>query len=161
MCSANYENVFFRWFKFTLKPPNSITHGKLRLAIWDTSFWTFCSNLDTRDLETYPRTYSGHFWNKSIFDDSRAVWVLFRKWVVSENQSFLNEGAIVHPFIGLVLGGEVPRLNHGPICFPISKHLRGCYGPSKVEYHFLTLSRRIKVHLLLMYCIKNQSIGVS
>ena len=31
----------FRWFKFTLKPPYSITHGKLRFAIWDTSFWTF------------------------------------------------------------------------------------------------------------------------
>ena len=31
----------FRWFKFTLKPPYSITHGKLRLTIWDTSFWTF------------------------------------------------------------------------------------------------------------------------
>ena len=31
----------FRWFKFTLKPPYSITHSKLRLAIWDTSFWTF------------------------------------------------------------------------------------------------------------------------
>ena len=72
----------FRWFKFTLKPPYSIAIGKLRLAIWDTSFWTW-SNLDTRDLETYPRTYSGHFWNMSIFVDSRAVWVLFRKWVVS------------------------------------------------------------------------------
>ena len=32
---------FFRWFKFTLKPPYSIARGKLRLAIWDTSFWTF------------------------------------------------------------------------------------------------------------------------
>ena len=31
----------FRWFKFTHKPPYSITCGKLRLAIWDTSFWTF------------------------------------------------------------------------------------------------------------------------
>ena len=31
----------FRWFKFTLKPPYSIACGKLRLAIWDTSFWTF------------------------------------------------------------------------------------------------------------------------
>ena len=30
-----------RWFKFTLKPSYSITHGKLRLVIWDTSFWTF------------------------------------------------------------------------------------------------------------------------
>ena len=60
-------------------------------------FGLFGSNLDTRDLETYPRTYSGHFWNMSFFDDSRAVWVLFRKWVVSENQSFLDEGAIVTP----------------------------------------------------------------
>ena len=82
-------------------------------------FGLFGSNLDTTDLETYPRTYSGHFWNMSIFDDSRAVWVLFRKWVVSENQSFLDEGVIVTPLIGSVLGGEVPRLNHGPICFPI------------------------------------------
>ena len=30
-----------RWFKFTLKPPYSIAHDKLRLAIWDTSCWTF------------------------------------------------------------------------------------------------------------------------
>ena len=82
-------------------------------------FGLFGSNLDTRDLETYPRTYCGHFWNMSIFDDSRAVWVLFRKWVVSENQSFLDEGVIITCLIGLVLGGEVPRLNHGPICFPV------------------------------------------
>ena len=33
--------LIFRWFKFTLKPPYSITHDNLRLAIWDTSFWTF------------------------------------------------------------------------------------------------------------------------
>ena len=32
---------FFRWFKFTLKPPNRITRDKLRLAIWDTSAQTF------------------------------------------------------------------------------------------------------------------------
>ena len=87
-----------------------------RMANYDWPFGTlpfglFGSNLDTRDLETYPRTYSGHFWNMSIFDDSRAVWVLFRKWVVSENQSFLDDGAIVTPLIGLDLGGEVPRLN--------------------------------------------------
>ena len=109
----------FRWFKFTLKPPYSIAHDKLRLAIGTLPFGLFGSNLDTKDLETYAWTYSGHFWNMSIFDDSRAIWVLSRKWVVSENQSFLNEGAIVTPLIGLVLGGEVPRLNHGPICFPI------------------------------------------
>ena len=79
----------------------------------------FGSNLDTRDLETYPRTYSGHFWHMSLFDDSRAVWVFLRKWVVSENQSFLDEGAIVTHLIELVLGGQVPRLNHGSIYFPI------------------------------------------
>ena len=33
-------NVIFRWFKFTLKPPYTITHGNLLLAIWDTSHWT-------------------------------------------------------------------------------------------------------------------------
>ena len=32
---------FFRWFKFTLKPPYSIALDNLRFAIWDTSFWTF------------------------------------------------------------------------------------------------------------------------
>ena len=32
---------FFRWFKFTLKPPYRIMRDKLRLAIWDASFWTF------------------------------------------------------------------------------------------------------------------------
>ena len=36
-----FLDIIFRWFKFTLKPTYSITHGKLRLAIWDTSFWTF------------------------------------------------------------------------------------------------------------------------
>ena len=36
-------------------------------------FGLFDSNLDTRDFETYPRTYSGHFLIMSIFDDSRAV----------------------------------------------------------------------------------------
>ena len=36
-----FNMLLFRWFKFTLKPPYSIAHGKLWLAIWDTSFWTF------------------------------------------------------------------------------------------------------------------------
>ena len=75
----------------------------------------FGSNLDTMDLETYPRSYSDHFWHLSLFDDCRAVWVFLRKWVVSENQSFLDEGAIITHLIGLVLGGQVPRPSHGPI----------------------------------------------
>ena len=32
--------IFFRWFKFTLKPPYTVAHGNLSLAIWDTSHWT-------------------------------------------------------------------------------------------------------------------------
>ena len=98
-------------------------------------FGLFGSNLDTRDLETYPRTYSGHFWNMSIFDDSRAVWVLggLRKskfsWWRSDH----------YPLIGLVLGGEVPRLNHGPICFPIQNTYggaMGCQKSSTTFWHF-------------------------
>ena len=36
-------------------------------------FGLFGSNLDTKDLDTYPRTYFGHFGNMSNFDDSRAI----------------------------------------------------------------------------------------
>ena len=40
-CYSRSHVSVFRWFKFTLNPPYSITCGKLQLAIWDTSFWTF------------------------------------------------------------------------------------------------------------------------
>ena len=39
--SRSMYPLLFRWFKFTPKPPYSIVRGKLWLAIWDTSFWTF------------------------------------------------------------------------------------------------------------------------
>ena len=29
------------WFKFTLKPPYTIVHEHLLLAIWDTSHWNY------------------------------------------------------------------------------------------------------------------------
>ena len=35
------NDSLFRWFKFTLKPPNSITDGNFFSAIWDTSHWNF------------------------------------------------------------------------------------------------------------------------
>ena len=35
-----FKYLIFRWFKFTLKPPYTIMHGNLLLAIWDTSHWT-------------------------------------------------------------------------------------------------------------------------
>ena len=62
------------------------------------SFGLFWSNLDKRDFETYPRTYNGHFWNMSIFDDSRAVWILFRKWVVSQIKVFLMKEQSLPPY---------------------------------------------------------------
>ena len=60
----------------------------------------------------------------SLFDDSRVIWVFLRKWVVSENQSFLNEGAIITHLIDLVLGGQVPRLSHGQFD-SLAKTLKG------------------------------------
>ena len=71
--------------------------GELQLAIWDTSYWFFCQIWTQGTLETYPRTYSGPFRNMLLFDNSRAISVLFRKWVVSENQSFLDGGVTITP----------------------------------------------------------------
>ena len=83
-----------------------------RLAICDRPFGTlligiFLSNLDTWHLETYPRTYYGHFWNVSIFDGSRAIRVIFRIWVPSENQRYLENGWPRPPFWDLTWGGQM------------------------------------------------------
>ena len=60
--TAFLPSLVFRWFKLTLKPPYSIARDNLRLTIWDTSFWTFWLKFGHKGpLETYPRTYSGHF----------------------------------------------------------------------------------------------------
>ena len=80
--------LLFRWLKFTLKPPYSITCCKLQLAIWDTSFSTLRHILgpilvifEICQFLTIPGPFE-YFSNN---------------WVVSENQSFLNEGVIVTP----------------------------------------------------------------
>ena len=40
--NGGWEKIrVFRWFKFTLKPPNSMVHGNFFSAIWDTSHWNF------------------------------------------------------------------------------------------------------------------------
>ena len=99
----------------------------------------------------------------SIFDDSRAIWVLFRKWVVSENRILLRNGWPIPGYSDLVLGGEVPRLSHGPICFPIQKTWGGATGHWKSEYHFFdTFTEEYRTLIIASrYCIKNQSIGVA
>ena len=72
-----YFKRLFRWFlgRLSLHLNHLIA---LRTANYNwpfgaLTFGLFCSNLDTRDLETYPRTYFGHFWNMSLFDNFRAV----------------------------------------------------------------------------------------
>ena len=101
---------------------NHLVASRMRNFDWTFGtlpFGLIGSNLDTMDLETYPRTHSGHFWHMSLFDNSRAVWVLFRKWVSSKNRILLRNGWPTPGYSVLVLGGQVPRLHHGPIWFPI------------------------------------------
>ena len=125
ICALNFivkcywSHGIMRWLKFTLKPPYSIACANYNWPFGTLPFGLFGSNLDTRDLETYPRTYSGHFWNMSIFDDSRASLSTFQKMGGLRKSKFSRWRSDRYPLICLVLGGEVPRLNHGPICFPI------------------------------------------
>ena len=86
-CGIFFSDVF-RWFKFTLKPPYTITHGNLLMAIWDTSHWTSFANLDSRQLKTSPMTSYDQFWNMSTFGDSRAIQVICQKKMPSENRFF-------------------------------------------------------------------------
>ena len=119
------------------------------------------SILDTRDFKTYPRIYFGYFWNMSLFDDSRAASVLFRKWVLPQNH-FSWWRSDDFPLIGLDLGGQVLGLHCVPICFPIENTWGlppvGCLELSTT---FLILSWRVEAYLLLGYGIENQSIGVA
>ena len=63
----------------------------------------------------------------SIFDDSRAIRVICQKKMPSENQFFLNEGAMgLQSVLGFV-DGQVPRLYGGTI-FGGCDTLRGSSG---------------------------------
>ena len=53
-----------------------------------------------------------------------------QNWVSSENQSFLDEGAMGHQCNLGVLGGQITRLYDGTI-FGGVMHSRGSRGPSK------------------------------
>ena len=116
---CHFQNRVFRWFKFTLKLPYSIVHDNLRLAIWDTSFWTFLLKFGHKGTWDISWDLFWSFLKYVNFWQFQGHLSTFQKLVVSENQSFLDERAIINPPYCLVLGGEVPRLNHGPICFSI------------------------------------------
>ena len=83
------------------------------------SFGLFGSNLDTRDLETYPRTYSGHFLKYVNFWRFQGCLNTFQKMGGLTKSKFSQWRSDHYPLISLFLGREVPRLNYGPICFPI------------------------------------------
>ena len=51
----------------------------------------------------------------SIFRDSRAIRVICQKKMPSENQFFLDEGAMGHQSVSGFVGGQVPRLYGGTI----------------------------------------------
>ena len=84
-------------------------------------FGLFGSNLDTRDLETYPRTYSGHFEICQFLTISGPFEYFSENGWSQKIKVFSVKERLLLPLIGLDLGGEVPRLNHRPICFPIQK----------------------------------------
>ena len=96
--------------------------------MWETiAFGLFGSNLDTKDLETYPRTYFGAFLKYVRLLTIPGPFEYFSENVfdVSENQSFLNEvERSLPPLVVLVLGRDVSRLNHGPMCYSQSKTLK-------------------------------------
>ena len=49
------------------------------------------------------------------FDDSRTIRVFFRKWVPSENQRYLNDGASGPTYLDLAYGGQMMGLQDGLI----------------------------------------------
>ena len=83
----------FRWFKFTLKPPYTITHGNLLSAIWDTSHWTSFVKFGLKtawDISydiLWPILKYINFWRLQGHSSNLS------KKMPSENRFFLNEGA--------------------------------------------------------------------
>ena len=115
----NKLKVVFRWFKFTLKPPYSIMCGKLRLAIWDTSFWTFWLKFGHKAPWDISWDLFWSFLKYVNFWRFQGCLSTFQKMGGLRKSKFSRWRSDHYPLISLVLGGEVPRLNHGPICFPI------------------------------------------
>ena len=103
--------------------PQPIRHFLLKL---------FLSYFHIRDFKTYSWTCFGHFWNMSLYDDSRAIWVLLRhvplrksmkKWWLPQFWfSFRNAGMWAMSWANLI--GHV-------------LYLEGCCGPSNIRVPLL------------------------
>ena len=95
----------------------------------------------------------------SIFGDSRAVRVICQKKMPSENQFFLDEGAMGHQSVSGFVGGQVPRLYGGTICGGGVTHLGGPAGHRMQNVCFSTHLQQLRGYSALTDLIKNQSIG--
>ena len=77
----------------------------------------------------------------------------------SENQFFLNEGAMGHQSILGFVGGQVPRLYGGTIFGGGVTHLGGPVAHRMQNVPFSTHLRQLRGYLAFTDLIKNQSIG--
>ena len=114
--------LFFRWFKFTLKPPYTVASGNLLSAIWDTSHWTSFVKFGlktTWDISydiLWPILKYVNFWRLQGHSSNLSKKDAFRKSIFSRWRS--NEawgfkvgrslGYMVVPF----LGGGATHLGH-------------------------------------------------
>ena len=93
----------------------------------------------------------------SIFGDSRAV--ICQKKMPSENQFFLDEGAMGHQSVLGFVGGQVPRLYGGTIFGGGVTHLGGPAGHRMQNVCFSTHLRQLRGYSALTDFIKNHFIG--
>ena len=83
-CISSFRRLLFRCFKFTLKPPYSIGHGKFWLAILDIFYqiWT------QENLRHILGPNSGPFWNVSLFWQFQCCLSTFQKMSALRKSKF-------------------------------------------------------------------------
>ena len=127
----------FRWFKFTLKPPYTVAHGNLSLAIWYTSHWTSFVKFGLKtawDISydiLWPILKYVNFWQLQGHLSNLSKKDAFRKSIFSRWRS--NKASTR---LG-VLGGQVPRLYGGTIFGGGVTHLGHPVGHLAQKFHFL------------------------
>ena len=156
------DGMVFRWFKFTLKPPNSITHGNLLSAIWDTSHWNFFVKFGLKtawhisyDILWSLLTYVNFWWLQgrlSTFAKIRGpqkikVFSMKERSVVDEAWGGCRWADSWATWWYHFFGGAT--------------HLRGAGGCRKKNRHFSGHLRQLKGYSELIHWTKNQSIGAA
>ena len=74
----------------------------------------------------------------SMFGNSRAIRVICQKKMPSQNQFFLDEGAMGLQSVSGIVGGQVPRLYGGTILGGGATHLGGPVAHRTQNVHFCT-----------------------